>query len=69
MELRRYQKKVINALREYLNLLEEYSPSNAYRRLWESKDVIVAPIGANTMPPYRDTITGVPHVCMRRRIS
>ena len=65
MEPNAYQKKVINRLREYLRLLDEYTPAEAYRALWKNHDIYINPIGGDGMPPYRDTIKGVPHVCFK----
>ena len=65
MELNAYQKKVLGNLRDFLRLLETRSPADAYRDLWESRDVQVNPIDGGGMPPYRDIITGVPHVCFK----
>ena len=65
MEPNVYQKKVLDRLRDFLRLLDEHSPADAYRALWESRDVNINPIGSSGMPPYRDTIRGVPHVCFK----
>ena len=78
MEPNSYQKKLINLLREYLRLLDAKTPAEAYRALWESRDVQVNRLGGSGfprnavswgegdgMPPYRDAIKGVPHVCFK----
>ena len=65
MEPNGYQKKVLGRLRDYLGLLEDNAPSDAYRILWESRDVRINPIGGHGMPPYRDTIQSVPHICFK----
>lgn len=65
MEPNGYQKKVLNRLRDFLRLLDEHSPADAYRALWQSRDVNINSIGGDGMPPYRDTIKGVPHVCFK----
>ena len=65
MEPNGYQKKVLGRLRDFLRLLEPHTPAGAYRALWESRDVNINPIGGDGMPPYRDTIQGVPHVCFK----
>lgn len=65
MEPNSYQKKVLSRLRDFLRLLETHSPADAYRALWESRDVNINQIGGDGMPPYRDTIQGVPHVCFK----
>ena len=65
MELNSYQRKVLNRLRDFLRLLDTCPPAEAYRELWESHDVMVNGILRDAMPPYRDTIKGVPHVCFK----
>lgn len=65
MEPNDYQKKVLGYLRDFLHMLETHSPAEAYRALWDSRDVSINPIGGNGMPPYRDKILGVPHVCFK----
>ena len=65
MEPNGYQKKVLVRLREFLSLLETRSPEAAYRELWESHDVRINPLGGDGMLPYRDTISGAPHVCFK----
>lgn len=65
MEPNSYQRKVLNRLRDFLRLLDTLTPANAYRELWESRDVMVNGISHDSMPPYRDTIKGVPHVCFK----
>ena len=65
MEPNSYQKKVLGRLRDFLRLLDTYTPADAYRKLWESRDVMVNGISRDAMPPYRDTIKGVPHICFK----
>lgn len=65
MEPKKYQSKILKRLSDYLKLLDTYSPANAYRNLWASIDIKVDPSDGNGMPPYRDTIEGVPHVCFK----
>lgn len=65
MEPNGYQKKVLGRLRDFLRLLEAHTPAGAYRTLWESRDVNINPIDGDGMPPYRDTIQGIPHVCFK----
>lgn len=63
MELKSYQKDVINDLSHYLDLVVELqSPSKAYQTFWEEKNVIV---GLNGMPDYHNALSGVPHVCAK----
>ena len=65
MEPNAYQKKALKQLRDFLCLLETHTPADAYRALWRSRDVRIDTIGVDGIPPYRDTITGVPHVCFK----
>jgi len=63
MELKTYQKNVIGDLCRFLALLtEKQNISEAYRTVWEEKNVMV---GMNGMPPYNTVISGVPHVCLK----
>jgi type III restriction enzyme len=65
MEPNGYQRKVLNNLRDFLNLLEDYDPADAYRVLWNNRDVNIVMAGSEGMPPYRDTIRDIPHVCFK----
>ena len=66
MEPNNYQRNVLCRLREYLELLEVYTPVEAYNVLWFKRDIRVGMVGDdNSMPPYRDTIVGVPHICFK----
>jgi type III restriction enzyme len=65
MQPNKYQRKVLNCLRDYLNLLGEYSPAEAYHKFWHNRDVKITEIKGEGMPHYRDTISGVPHVCFK----
>lgn len=63
MEMKMYQKMVINDLSRFLSLLsEKQSIRHAYRALWEEKGV---PVGTAGMPPYHMVLQGVPHVCLK----
>lgn len=63
MELRAYQKTVLNDLRRFLFLLSEtQSIRKAYNTLWEEKGVS---IGESGMPPYHMVLQSVPHVCLK----
>lgn len=63
MELKNYQKKVMNNLSSYMDCL---NTSNgiipAWRNYWSSQDIKV---GLGGVPTYQNTIIGVPHVCMK----
>lgn len=63
MELKMYQKTVINDLSRFLSLLsEKQSIRQAYNDLWEEKGLSV---GLSGMPPYNMVLQGVPHVCLK----
>ncbi|MBQ9348085.1 MAG: DEAD/DEAH box helicase family protein [Oscillibacter sp.] len=63
MQLNSYQRNVLADLDRYLELyVETSSPAKAYNALWQEKGV---PVGLNGMDPYRDILSGVPHVCAK----
>ena len=63
MELKTYQKAVLNDLYRFLALLtEKQSIRQAYNSFWEEKGV---PIGEVGIPPYNMTLQDVPHVCFK----
>lgn len=63
MELKKYQKRVITDLTNYLRHLEERnSLSEAFTSYWESQHI---PVGKNGISPYQNTISGVPNVCYK----
>ena len=63
MELKTYQKIVLNDLCRFLALLtEKQSIRQAYNLLWEEKGVQIAETG---MPHYNMVLHGVPHVCFK----
>ncbi|WP_455714895.1 DEAD/DEAH box helicase [Anaerosporobacter sp.] len=63
MELKNYQRQVINDLKRFLNLLVDcQNIKNAYTTLWEEKGLSV---GMDGMPPYNSEISGVPQVCFK----
>ncbi len=63
MELKNYQKSVINDLNRFLELLNEKQKiKDAYNALWEEKGISIA---SGAMPPYNNTLQGVPHVCLK----
>ncbi|MDR0963276.1 MAG: DEAD/DEAH box helicase family protein, partial [Clostridium sp.] len=63
MELKDYQKAVIADLTHFLALLRDGLPaSKAYERLWNEKKVRV---GVGGLPPYQNTLPGVPNVCLK----
>ena len=63
MELKKYQKAVIEDLNRFLDLLGETGNiSKAYTELWTEKKV---PVGLGGFEPYQNNITGVPNVCLK----
>lgn len=63
MELKKYQKQVIDDLKRFLQLLVDgQNIRNAYTALWEEKGMKV---GMDGMPPYNAEISGVPQVCFK----
>ncbi|MGE8036743.1 DEAD/DEAH box helicase family protein [Lysinibacillus sp. NPDC093692] len=63
MELKNYQKKVINNLYSYLNCVNDSSNIiTAWSDYWQAQDVNV---GFGGVPVYNNDISGVPHICMK----
>lgn len=63
MELKNYQKKVMKNLNSYMDSLDAVAGiKKAWSDYWMKQDVCV---GFGGVPPYVDTIAGVPHVCMK----
>lgn len=63
MELKKYQKRVIADLTDYLAQLKEHSSlSGAFTAFWESRQI---PVGRDGIPGYQNIIDGVPHVCYK----
>ena len=65
MELKNFQKAVINDLTRFLALLNETSSIPvAYRTFWETNTPPV-PVGFGGMNPYKNILPGVPNVCLK----
>lgn len=63
MELKTYQKQVMKNLNSYMESLDATAGiKRAWSDYWMKQDVCV---GMGGVPPYVDTISGVPHVCMK----
>ena len=65
MELKNYQKRVIDDLNDYLEILTStQSLSRAYSDYWEARHITV---GSKTSPvqEYQNTITDVPNICYK----
>ncbi len=67
MELKQYQKQVINDLTEFCNTLIKFSnPLEAFQKYWNNKGVLVKSVGnSNGIDAYKDNIKRVPHVCVK----
>ncbi|WP_167142027.1 DEAD/DEAH box helicase [Canibacter zhoujuaniae] len=63
MELKKYQKRVIADLADYLTqLVEQPTLTDAFAKHWESRQITV---GQNGVSGYQNAIDGVPHVCYK----
>ena len=63
MELKTYQKQVMDDLSAYLGRLNrDRDIFSAWTGYWMDKDIAV---GRGGVPLYRNAIPGVPHVCMK----
>ena len=63
MELKNYQKVVMNDLSTYLEALDEsFDMVKAWNTYWNRKDITV---GMGGVLNYQNKIAGVPHVCMK----
>lgn len=65
MELKKYQKRVIDDLNDYLEILTStQSLSRAYSEYWEARHITV---GSKTshVKEYQNTITDVPNICYK----
>ncbi|AKK03001.1 DEAD/DEAH box helicase [Corynebacterium epidermidicanis] len=63
MELKKYQKRVIADLTDYLTQLNEQPTlTDAFAAHWESRQIMV---GQNGVAGYQNVIDGVPHVCYK----
>lgn len=63
MELKNYQKNVMNNLQAYLVALKRSkSLDEAWNFYWRNQDIAV---GLGGVPAYNNTIDDVPHICMK----
>lgn len=63
MRLKDYQKRVLFDLDTFLRYLDQESDiSKAYAMTWLDNGIT---IGGDGMPPYKDTIPHVPHICFK----
>ena len=63
MELKNYQKSVMQDLSAYMQAVNE-TPNlfQAWQKYWDDKDIA---IGQGGVPAYNNSIASVPHVCMK----
>ncbi|MCL2136815.1 MAG: DEAD/DEAH box helicase family protein [Coriobacteriia bacterium] len=63
MELKKYQRSVIDDLVGYLKALQDTDGiTTAYESYWNSKGFVV---GFNGIKPYQNNIDGVPNICVK----
>lgn len=63
MELKKYQKRAISDLSDYLHHLNEQSSlERAFSAYWESRQI---PVGQDDIQGYQNIIDGVAHVCYK----
>lgn len=63
MELKSYQKKVMENLSSYIQSInEDNNIIAAWKDYWEKQDIAV---GFGGVPLYNNAIAGVPHICMK----
>lgn len=63
MELKKYQRRVIADLSDYLSQLNEQSSlAGAFTTYWESRQI---PVGQDAIQGYQNIVDGVPHVCYK----
>ncbi len=66
MELKKYQRLIIDDLENFLGFLsQEKDIRSAYEKHWKSKGLPVTSYDFNGMPPYKTTIPQCPHVCIK----
>lgn len=65
MELKRYQKTVLADLDDFLDHLDNASSlTGAFNNYWNERQIRVG-TGARALQPFRETIKGVPSVCLK----
>lgn len=64
MELKKYQKQVLEDLQKFLDYLNKYhNYARAYTQLWADKGISVG--GHSKLAAYKNTLANVPHVCFK----
>ncbi|WP_291150353.1 DEAD/DEAH box helicase [Flavobacterium sp. UBA7680] len=66
MELKPYQKQVIDHLNGYFNYLQEDKhPAKAFNRYWEDKAGMYNPLSGDGMRPYKDNVPEAVHLSIK----
>jgi type III restriction enzyme len=66
MELKSYQRKVIENLEEYLGYVQEHkSLAKAFNQYWEDKIGPYNSLDGTGMEPYKNNISNTAHVCVK----
>jgi type III restriction enzyme len=66
MELKSYQKKVLEDLSEYFEFLQTHkNPAKAFNNFWQQKTLLTNPVPGEGMRNYQDNINGVVHLCIK----
>ncbi len=66
MELKSYQRKVIENLEEYLDYVQEHkSLAKAFNQYWEDKIGPYNPLDDTGMEPYKNNVPNAAHVCVK----
>ncbi len=67
MELKDYQARVLSDLAEYLDVLDSTpNLAHAFKNYWAGKGVRVGSEGGHAgMETYKNTVPGVPHICVK----
>lgn len=66
MELKSYQKQVIDHLTDYFHYLQKNKvPAKAFDQYWEDKAGLYNPLNGNGMRPYRDNVPEAVHLSIK----
>ena len=66
MELKGYQRQVIQNLEQYLELLQEYkNTAKAFKHYWEDKMGVYNPLEGKGMEPYKNNIPKAVHLTVK----
>ncbi|MGE5604416.1 MAG: DEAD/DEAH box helicase [Bacteroidota bacterium] len=64
MELKPYQQQVVNDLNDFLNEVQTWHRLDlAFEKFWNARGFKVG--GPDGMQPYKNTVSGCPHVCIK----